>query len=93
MKIERKEIVRRVASRAGVHASEVERIADLLLEEVGTAIRERRSVVWQGFGFLRVTEEPPLTALHPATGESVQIAARAHLDLITVEESLGAGNS
>lgn len=63
--------------------AQVEMVADLLAEEIKAAIHDKRSITWSGFGFLRVSEEKPRTAVHPGTGETVQIEARTYFDLFT----------
>lgn len=83
MNIHRREILEKVARRSGLPLAQVEAVADLLAEEIKEAIHEKRSITWSGFGFLRVTEERPLSAVHPATGEAVQIEARTYFDLFT----------
>ena len=74
------ELVARLAERhPHLHLADVERVVSTVFEEVADALARGGRVEVRGFGSFSVRHRPARVGRNPATGERVDVAAKAML--------------
>jgi DNA-binding protein HU-beta len=76
MRINKKEIVTRVASRSAYTKKEVDAIVTVFLNEIGEAMKANDSVMLVDFGHFVPSIRKPRKGRNPSTGEIVDIASK-----------------
>ena len=72
----KQQLIDAVASTSDRSKQEVEAVVELLLGEIGKALRSGERVDLRGFGSFVVKDRAARQGRNPKTGETIQIAAR-----------------
>lgn len=70
------ELAKRVAADAGITAGQAASIVDAAFDAIAGELAAGRDVAIAGFGKFSVTERAAREGRNPATGDTIQIAAR-----------------
>ena len=70
------ELVAKVAAEAGVTQSDANRVLDAITNTIGETLKSGDNVALVGFGTFQVTKKAARSGRNPATGATIQIAAR-----------------
>lgn len=73
----RSELISQLASAyPHLYQRDIERVVEILLGEISTALEEGRRVEIRGFGSFSIRKRDARTARNPKTGESVKVTER-----------------
>lgn len=75
------DVVQGVSEKSGVEKSKVKAVLDAYAELAGEALKSSDSIPLVGIGKLKVTKVAEREGRNPATGETIQIAARKRVAL------------
>ncbi len=70
------ELVAKVAAEAGVTQADANRVLDAITNTIGETLKAGDNVALVGFGTFQVTKKAARSGRNPATGATIQIAAR-----------------
>ncbi len=70
------ELVAKVAAEAGVTQADANRVLDAITNTIGETLKTGENVALVGFGTFQVTKKAARSGRNPATGATIQIAAR-----------------
>uniref|UniRef100_A0A061RDM9 DNA-binding protein HU-beta n=1 Tax=Tetraselmis sp. GSL018 TaxID=582737 RepID=A0A061RDM9_9CHLO len=76
MQIGKKELVKRVAERAGVEIKVTDAVVSKLLDTIVETVTEGEKIAIPGFGTYEAKTRSPRTGRNPRTGEPLQIPAK-----------------
>jgi nucleoid DNA-binding protein len=71
----KQQLVEQVAAAAGQSKTDVERLYEVLIEQVSGALAAGEKVEMRGFGIFEAKQTKARTGRNPSTGESIQIPA------------------
>lgn len=70
------ELVAKVAAEAGVTQADANRVLDAITNTIANTLKDGGNVALVGFGTFQVTAKAARSGRNPATGATIQIAAR-----------------
>lgn len=70
------ELVAKVAADAGVTQADANRVLDAIINTIGETLKAGDNIALVGFGTFQVTKKAARSGRNPATGATIQIAAR-----------------
>ncbi len=68
------ELIDGLAAKSGLTKSEAERVVNIILDEIISALKQGERVNISGFGTFSVSTRAPRSGRNPKTGEMIQIA-------------------
>jgi nucleoid DNA-binding protein len=74
--MKKKELIERIAEKAGVHTSEAQKLFEAFEEVVTEALKSGEEVQITGFGKFSVKERKAREGRNPQTGQKMKIAAQ-----------------
>jgi integration host factor subunit beta len=73
----RSDLVRRIAElNPHLRPRHVEKVVDIVFEQISSALREGRRVELRGFGAFTLKRRDPRTGRNPRTGETVDVSGK-----------------